>query len=266
MLNFDSILKASNCKISHLYVCSRCVVAPSNFICNNGRHLFDRFFYIKKGSIEFILNNGQKAIFNEKDIAYLPYDITYTSRWLEDGEYISVNFIFTDTKDQLLHFSDNISLALKDTYNELIKTFEEIWNAQINVTDDHVLLKTSLLYKILYKIVNFSDNTHTTKEQGRIQEALKYLESNYIAEFDLNTLADKCNLSSEMFRLYFQKVKGMPPMKYKTMLRLQKARELLSTKEYSVKEVSNIVGYNDVSYFSRIFKKEFGYPPIELLT
>ena len=54
-------------------------------------------------------------------------------------------------------------------------------------------------------------------------------------------------------------------MKYKTMLRVEKARELLSTKEYSVKEVSNIVGYSDVSYFSRIFKKELGYPPIELL-
>jgi AraC-like DNA-binding protein len=68
-----------------------------------------------------------------------------------------------------------------------------------------------------------------------------------------------------MFRLYFLKVKGMPPMKYKTQLRLEKARDLLSSKEYSVKEVSYIVGYSDVSYFSRIFKKEYGYPPVELL-
>ena len=264
MLNFDSILKASDCKISHLYITSRKVTAPSHFVCNKGRHLFDRFFYVKKGSIEFILNNGQKAIFNEKSIIYLPYDITYTSRWLQDGEYISVNFIFTDSDNQMLHFSDNISLVLIDEYNELIKTFEEIWNAQIKVTYDHVLLKTSLLYMLLYKIVK-NANYHIPKEYERIKETIKYLEANYAADFDLKTLADKCNLSCEMFRLYFLKVKGMPPMKYKTQLRLEKARDLLSSKEYSVKEVSYIVGYSDVSYFSRIFKKEFGYPPVELL-
>ncbi|MBR4721385.1 MAG: helix-turn-helix transcriptional regulator [Clostridia bacterium] len=57
----------------------------------------------------------------------------------------------------------------------------------------------------------------------------------------------------------------IPPMKYKKLLRLEKAHELLLSKEYSVKEVSNIVGYDDVSYFSKIFKKNYGYPPTKLL-
>ena len=54
-------------------------------------------------------------------------------------------------------------------------------------------------------------------------------------------------------------------VEFENPISVEKARELLSTKEYSVKEVSVIVGYSDVSYFSRIFKKESGYPPIELL-
>ncbi len=265
MLNVENIFKVSNCKIPHLGVISKKVIAPSNFVCTTGTHLFDRLFYIKKGSMEFTFNTGQKAKFNEKALIYLPYNITYTSSWLEDGEFITVFFILNDEKNEMIHFSNNISLVLYDTYNDLSKTFEEIWNAQIKVADNHFLLTTSLFYMILYKIAKHLNNAQNTKELGRIINAIKYLEANYIADFDLNDLASKCNLSCEMFRLYFQKVKGMPPMKYKMQLRLEKAHELLSTKEYSVKEVASIVGYEDVSYFSRIFKKEFGYPPIKLI-
>ena len=265
MMILDNFFDAQNCKITYLDVTSREILAPDSFVCSDGKVLFDRLFYIKKGGMQFTLNNGQKVTFGEKSIIYLPYNITYSSKWLENGQFISVNFILKQENSQLLHFYDNITLVLTDTYNELIKTFEEIWNAQIKISDEHHLLTISLFYMILYKIVKTSNIHHIKKEHGRIYPAIKYLESNYASDFDLAELAEKCNLSREMFRIYFIKTKGVPPMRYRTLLRLEKANELLLSKEYSVKEVSNIVGYNDVSYFSRIFKKEYGYPPVELL-
>lgn len=265
MVNFEKIYKTPNCKISFLSVTSRKILAPDSFICSNGMVLYDRLFYIKKGGMEFVLNTGQKVIFREQSLIYLPYDITYKSRWLENGEFISVNFIFTDESEQLLHFADNITLLLTDKHNEIIRTFEEIWEAQLKVYFEHNLLITSLLYMILYKVAKTTHNNEIKKEYKRIQKAVQYLEANYTLDFELSELADQCNLSIEMFRIYFVKLKGIPPMKYKNMLRLEKAYELLLSKEYSVKEVSNIVGYNDISYFSRMFKKKYGYPPIELL-
>ena len=61
--------------------------------------------------------------------------------------YANVNSMFDVSGEN--HDSNNMSNKQKAM---LVKTFEEIWNAQIKVTYDHVLLKTSLLYMLLYKM------------------------------------------------------------------------------------------------------------------
>lgn len=266
MLNFENILNTKNYKIDYLNVTSRQIFPPDDFICSDGMVLFDRLFYIVKGKMEFILNNGQKITFKEHSIVYLPYNITYISKWVADdcGEFISVNYIFKDKKGNMIHLADNITLLVQDTHEEILKTFREIWDAQNKVTPGYPLLVTSLLYMIIYKITKTVNNKRIKKENAKIYKAIQYLEANYMNGFDLNFLAKQCNLSPEMFRIYFLKTKGMPPIKYKNHLRLEKAYEMLSTKEYSVKEVSAHVGFEDAAYFSRIFKKTYGFCPTEL--
>jgi transcriptional regulator GlxA family with amidase domain len=53
----------------------------------------------------------------------------------------------------------------------------------------------------------------------------------------------------------------MSPIKYRNMLRLNKALEILKSGEYSVIETAMIVGFDDPAYFSRIFKDQFGNSP-----
>ena len=52
-------------------------------------------------------------------------------------------------------------------------------------------------------------------------------------------------------------------MEYLTGLRMDKAKELLTSTEYSMKEICSMVGYADPNYFSRIFKKNTGVTPTE---
>ena len=56
---------------------------------------------------------------------------------------------------------------------------------------------------------------------------------------------------------------GEPPINYLIKLRLEKAREQLESQtEDSVKTISNSVGYEDVYYFSKLFKKYYGMSPL----
>ena len=53
------------------------------------------------------------------------------------------------------------------------------------------------------------------------------------------------------------------PMQYILSIRINNAVSLLETTDYNVTEISNIVGYDNPLYFSRIFKKQKGVSPSE---
>ena len=52
-------------------------------------------------------------------------------------------------------------------------------------------------------------------------------------------------------------------IKYLTEVRLEKARELLETTQFSTSQVAEFVGYNDRSYFTSVFQKKMGVSPAE---
>ncbi|MBE6589928.1 MAG: helix-turn-helix domain-containing protein [Ruminococcaceae bacterium] len=68
-----------------------------------------------------------------------------------------------------------------------------------------------------------------------------------------------------MRRLFREQV-GKTPREYLTYLRIKSAKKLLAARgssKYSVSDICAMVGFNDVSYFSRVFKKETGIAPSE---
>lgn len=74
-------------------------------------------------------------------------------------------------------------------------------------------------------------------------------------------LSAMCSISPEYFRLLFKKKYGTSPVKYINSLRLNHAKELLSSGMYSVSEVANLSGFSALSYFCREFKKMYGISP-----
>ena len=65
--------------------------------------------------------------------------------------------------------------------------------------------------------------------------------------------------SVELFRL-FKKYVGVSPKQYITNYRMTKAKNLLED-GLPVTDVSNRCGFSDIYYFSKAYKKHFGYPP-----
>ncbi len=77
----------------------------------------------------------------------------------------------------------------------------------------------------------------------------------------MDRLAYLAGMSDTYFRRLFSERFGKNPLKYINELRLQRAKELLSGDYYTVEEVSELCGFNNVSYFSIFFKREVGIPP-----
>jgi transcriptional regulator GlxA family with amidase domain len=80
------------------------------------------------------------------------------------------------------------------------------------------------------------------------------------------TLAARVNLSRSRFTALFVARTGVAPARYLHRARLRRARLLVERSFLSVKEITTLVGYNDLSHFERDFRREHGVAPTALRT
>lgn len=118
----------------------------------------------------------------------------------------------------------------------------------------------------------FLDITGQVKKQTTIdysnkivQAAKEYLEAHYTEEISLEDVAEYVNISPQYFSKLIKKHTGLNFIDWLSMLRVNKAKELLANSNLTVKEVCYMVGYKDPNYFSRIFKKKIGLTPSEYI-
>lgn len=96
-----------------------------------------------------------------------------------------------------------------------------------------------------------------------IEAAKAYIAANFAKNITLEDVSMEVNISSYYLSRIFKENTGENFIDYLTGLRMQKAKELLSTTQYSMKEICVMSGYSDPNYFSKSFKKNVGVTPTE---
>jgi|SRR6185369_12640159 len=96
---------------------------------------------------------------------------------------------------------------------------------------------------------------------SRIQTAIEFMETDFQRKISLSDIADAAHLSKSHFSRVFNAQTGGSPGDYLIRLRVEKARELLTSGALSVKEVMTLAGFNTKSNFTRSFKKHFEVAP-----
>ena len=95
-----------------------------------------------------------------------------------------------------------------------------------------------------------------------LEEAVAYLSQNYSdPTINMDVLCEKLGVSVSYLSVLFKKIMKTTFNKYLINLRMEKAKELLMYGNDKIYEVANLVGYNDVYYFSYSFKKANGLTP-----
>ena len=95
----------------------------------------------------------------------------------------------------------------------------------------------------------------------QIRRAQDYIETHYARDLSLEDIARQVRLSPFHFARAFRRETGVPPHQYLIEVRLKRASALLETTRLSIAEVAAAVGYEDQSYFARIFHRAFGVTP-----
>lgn len=96
-----------------------------------------------------------------------------------------------------------------------------------------------------------------------IQMVLSYIHKNYNKEITMKQLSFQFNISTAYLGQLFKNETGDMFTNYINNIRIEKAKELLSTTNMKASEISELVGYPNANYFYRIFKKLTGISPTE---
>jgi len=116
------------------------------------------------------------------------------------------------------------------------------------------------------KITAAARNALSKREESSnnvVDIAKEYIKQNYSKALSLDEVSYYVNISPYYFSKIFKEGTGENFIEYLTNIRIEKAKELLSTSDYSMKEICVMVGYSDPNYFSRSFKKNVGVTPTE---
>ncbi len=97
--------------------------------------------------------------------------------------------------------------------------------------------------------------------QIRLQKMLSYIYENYAEPVTLEDIARAAGISRSEAGRCFNTYIGCSPIDALIQYRLQMAHQLLSDKTQTLQQVSYACGFNSVNYFSRQFKKQYGYAP-----
>ncbi|MFA9192336.1 two-component regulator propeller domain-containing protein [Flavobacterium sp. FZUC8N2.13] len=108
--------------------------------------------------------------------------------------------------------------------------------------------------------------THSQLDIDFISNITDLIEKNISdTELTANFLCNELGMSSSKLYRKIKQLTDLSPNEFIRTVRLKKAAQLLKLKTFNVSEVADQVGFNDPLYFSRCFKKQFGYSPSRLI-
>ena len=157
---------------------------------------------------------------------------------------------FDDPQPSVLPIPTPLTVQVEEVATRIMATRHSTALARVRFEELLVLL-TSL------------DEKPSQSPSERMDEVAEYVETHYDERLTLPGLADHCGLSPTYLSRTFRGQFGIPLFEYINGIRIRKACLLLKRSDLSVLEVAFSVGYNNVSFFNRYFRRILGTSPGE---
>lgn len=241
------------------------------------------FLYFRQGNArvlcgeqEYITEPGELLLINPYELHQVNYhdgDLLYDCLMIDASLYRDARQGICDTRyfdllsDSHVCFDNHLK---KDP--ELIAHIEAL---RRELTEKRVAYELSVkahvfgIFVCLFRSyvrsrTTFRQMVDNVERYERIHPVLQYMREHITDPIRLEELARQCNVSAAHFCRMFRQITGTPPLQYLANLRLHQAASLLKRTDRTVSQIAEDVGFDDVGYMSRCFKKQFGMTPTQL--
>jgi len=234
-------------------------------------HIGAEIIRVLEGSIEFLIDN-EKVFAQKGDIIFIhdgqihggiPKDCIYECLVFDMNMLMKRNSACTkQIKDILTH--KNLIQTKLPTNAPMLSTivnslFEEV---KANGQGKELLIVAQLFYffglVIKYELYQSSEDVNINKKMEKLdlfRNVLLYIENNYGNYVSLDDLAKVAGMNPKYFCKFFYEMIGRTPIDYLNFYRIESAAEQLITTDETITEIGMNCGFNDLSYFTKTFKK-----------
>jgi len=145
--------------------------------------------------------------------------------------------------------------------NGLNSLYEKLNLTWLEKGPGYQMKSRAIFMLILHKLICHTNCImDTANNDPRITKVKEYILSNYHRKIETEELAELTGLHPVYLGALFKKVMNCTVKQYINRIRINTAENLLSTGGYTVSEAAVRCGFDDVFYFSKLFKKDRGYP------
>ncbi|MBR3941837.1 MAG: helix-turn-helix transcriptional regulator [Clostridia bacterium] len=193
------------------------------------------------------------ALFVGQDSAY---SMTFVNETGEPVKDRMINFELTDHKGKVLDLKNQFAV-IRDA--NLKADFKVCYRLARKADVLPAKLKTAIT-EMLFGMSEL--NGQAKRKSTSVDKAKEYISENYLSEnIAVSYLAELCHMSDAHFRRVFKSETDFSPKEYISDLKIKRANLLLTYPDITVTEIAEDLGFSDVSYFIRFYKKHTGNSP-----
>ena len=187
---------------------------------------------------------------------YLPKGTNYRVESLTYGGCWAINF---DMLENLNKAPFSIKLRNSEIVLKDFKEALDAWN------QGNLILIRKVLYDLLAKITKEQQRAYIpSRQELLIHPGVDAIHHNFTRnDLSVSYLANLCGISEVYFRRLFVDKFSLTPKEYIIKLKLEHAKRLLESSQFTVSEIALMCGYTEPCHFSREFKKRFDLSPAE---
>jgi AraC-like DNA-binding protein len=221
-------------------------------------------FPMKEGEAFLIQSEQLHAAYPKNHSSFKLQAIVFHINLLKNFSFDTVDVKFLEQLESV-YFPKVVKLNLCNDNNVIQKLVTTYFHQDYAFELD----MKAYLYHILASV--FRQNMQQLQEITPIKERkidlikmiLEYIEKYYMKDISVKILADQLQMSEGHFTRFFKSIVHMTPIEYINFIRINKACNLLRETDKKMLEIAIDVGFNNHSYFTRVFKKQKGCPPKE---
>lgn len=220
--------------------------------------------YLKYRDKEYYVNPGDVFFIDCSDFQH------YATISDEPWEMVWIHFYGLSSKDFFDLFASDSKYAFPTGYEDIKNNpIHNTITRLITLTENRNLTtdyeSSLLIHDLINQIINLKFNEHIIKKviPQDIQDIKIYLDDNLDKIISLNELENLVFQNKYQIIKDFKNFFGLSPIQYHLQQKINGAKEKLTYSNFSVLEISRMYGFDDASYFSRLFKSKVGYSPLE---
>lgn len=222
----------------------------SQGVCNVKKH--NEWQCAKAGSLILFRPHERQEYYFDADFESVSYYIHFTGR---DCEKV--------LKQLGLYDIEVFDMGVSRDFEEIFERMQAEYAAKYYAYEYSCAAFLLQLFTVAARRLECAEKLISTQNEERIRHAIDLISCRIAQKLSVKEIAKECYMSIGYFAHLFRESVGMSPYAYFTLLRLEKAKELLSYTNVPIGAVGEAIGYNDQNYFSRFFKKQVGVTPTE---